>query len=58
MEPMESEASLIAVKRTIILFFVVLLVGYLGYRGQAQMSATTPTVSDQPEANRQPQQTR
>jgi hypothetical protein len=55
MEPMESQASLVAVKRTIILFFVKLLVGYLGYRGQAQMSPATPTLSDQPEANRQPQ---
>jgi hypothetical protein len=56
MEPMESRTTLIALKRTIILFFVVLLVGYLGYRGQAQMSSATPTASDRLEANRQPQQ--
>jgi hypothetical protein len=57
MEPMESQASLVALKRTIILFFVVLLVGYLGYRGQTQMSPATSPVPDQHEANRQPQQT-
>jgi hypothetical protein len=56
MEPMESQATLIALKRTIILFFVALLVGYLGYRGQAQMSSARPTMSDQLEANRQPEQ--
>jgi hypothetical protein len=56
MEPMESQATLIALKRTIILFFVALLVGYLGYRGQAQMSSARPIMSDQPETDRQVQQ--